>query len=341
MRGSTSATETRSTGPDARPRWSPRGVTLFLAAAAAAGALTLALWAADYPYRDIQHAYAQMLAIGGVLTSIVLFAVSTTVRRATDRSGPARVGVATAVVAAGALAGWASGTALQESAMPSDHDVAAAPGGAGPAPAPPAATGHASPAGPAPPEDAPIACDDQPAMGDVDGDGAADRVMHRFVSGAAVLQVCLADGLADRLAGLGQGEVLQLVDIDGDGRVEIAYGATTANAAFARLAVWHDGGLVPVTLSGSEQVLELTRGGTGTFDGDRWSAIEAWGCTDLDGDGERELVTARADLVDDHYEATFTGHLVRAGRAFVTTQSEARLPVTSDPFADSDLGGCR
>lgn len=132
MRGSTSATETRSTGPGAGLRWSPRGVVLFLAAGAVAGAVTLALWAADYPYRDLQHAYARMLAIGGVLTSIVLFAASTTVRRATDRSGPARVGVATAVVAAGALTGWASGTALLGWAEASDDADEAAPGGAGP-----------------------------------------------------------------------------------------------------------------------------------------------------------------------------------------------------------------
>lgn len=96
-----------------------------------------------------------------------------------------------------------------------------------------------------------------------------------------------------------------------------------------------------MTLSGSEQVLELARGGTGVLDGDRWSAMEEWGCTDVDGDGQPELVTARADLVDDHYETTFTGHVVRDGRASVTTRPEARLPVSSDPFAGSDLGGCR
>ncbi len=341
MRGSTSATETRSTNPDAGPRWSPRGVVVFLAAAAGAGAVTLGLWAADYPYADLQRGYARMLAVAGVLTSIVLFAVSTTVRRATERSGLARVGVATAVVAAGALTGWASGTALLEWSGASDDDVEPPRGGAGPAPTPPAATQRAGPAGPTPPVDVPVTCDGDTATGDVDGDGAADQVMHRVVRGAAVLQVCLADGRADQLPGLGQAEVLQLLDIDGDGQIEIAHGASSAAAAWAWVAVWHDGALVPVTLSGSEEVLELARGGTGTFDGDRWSAMEAWGCTDLDHDGERELVTARADLVDDHYEATFTGHVVRDGRATVTTRTDARLPVSSDPFAGSDLGECR
>lgn len=202
-----------------------------------------------------------------------------------------------AAAGAGAVAGWASGTALLEWAGVSDDDVEPARGGAGPAVTPPAATQRAGPAGPTPPVDAPVTCDGAAGKGDVDGDGAADRVMHRFVSGAAVLQVCLADGRADQLPGLGQTEVLQLLDV--------------------------------------------ARGGTGTFDGDRWSAVEAWGCTDLDGDGQRELVTARADLVDDHYEATFTGHLVEDGRASITTRSEARLPVTSDPFAESNLGACR
>lgn len=196
MRGPTSATETRSAGPGAGLRWSPRGVVLFLAAAAAAGAVTLALWAADYPYADLQRGYARMLAVAGVLTSIVLLAVSTAVRRATDRSGPARVGLATAVLAAGALVGWASGTALVEWADASDDAVEAAPGGSGPALAPPAATRSVGPAPPPPSVDAPITCDGEAMAGDVDGDG----------------------------------------------RVEIAYGATSAVAAWASLAVWHDGG---------------------------------------------------------------------------------------------------
>jgi hypothetical protein len=58
-----------------------------------------------------------------------------------------------------------------------------------------------------------------------------------------VLGVCTGDGRTDRMAGSGMTELLQIIDVQRDGRDEIFYGGTTATARYFDVAVFRRGKL--------------------------------------------------------------------------------------------------
>lgn len=141
------------------------------------------------------------------------------------------------------------------------------------------------------PSGASLKCGSSDREADIDGDGVSDQIVHKF-NEEAVLQVCLADGSKDSMPGLGMAEFIEVADIQGDGRSEIFFGATTAALLAVHIAVWHEGRLRAVELEDGRH-LELRRGSL-SFDAARNQpeSLATWGCEDLDGDGVDELVSA-------------------------------------------------
>jgi hypothetical protein len=145
---------------------------------------------------------------------------------------------------------------------------------------------------------------------------------------AAVLRVCTAGGvIADVEAG-GQAEYLGLVDIQPDGRSEIVAGGTTVNEAIGIVYVLERDRLVPVRF-GDRTELMLASGSDG--DGSR----SRWTCSDVDGDGIRELlIRERSDLA--HWKVTTIS--VRGSLAKIASETVADR--TSAPAPDSTPPGC-
>jgi hypothetical protein len=185
-------------------------------------------------------------------------------------------------------------------------------------------------------------CGPQTISADFDGDGNATEVVgHDVVDGAATVRVCFTDGRFGQIPGMGMAEWLQVIDVDSDGRAEIVYGATTAFALGAQLAVWADDDLVVVTVDDGSP-LELRAGGDGTFDEirDQWDAYHAWGCSDLDADGHVDLVTMRAERSVEGYNAILTGWTIDGVAARVVTEASRTLADSPDPVAEVGIPEC-
>jgi hypothetical protein len=123
-------------------------------------------------------------------------------------------------------------------------------------------------------------------LADVDGDGVADPVYHRYEGSEAVLGVCTASGV-DEIPGGGMTEILFAYDVGGDGSFELFYGGTSVTAGITAVAVWIDGELQVASEAGGRPLL--------VYDG--WlNAAEgpflSFGCRDVDGDGVTELLQA-------------------------------------------------
>lgn len=125
----------------------------------------------------------------------------------------------------------------------------------------------------------------QTIRGDVDGDGRTDLVYHDLIDDNAVLGVCTASGITVTAPGMGQSEVLELIDVDRDGRYEIVFGATSVNLRGANLAVMVEGQL---------RIVELGHDRLSLLDGWREDNTEtvAYGCT---ADGALVLVMTKDD----------------------------------------------
>jgi hypothetical protein len=123
---------------------------------------------------------------------------------------------------------------------------------------------------------------------DVDGDGRSDHVYHLYLQGESrgVVGVCTASGIHDEIEA-GAPEANGVMDLQPDGRDEILFGGTTVSAAILSIAVVEDGRLREVEFPGS---VSLISGMTQQSEGS-WMS-ESWGCRDVDGDGDREVVTA-------------------------------------------------
>lgn len=169
--------------------------------------------------------------------------------------------------------------------------------------APPSTT--ASPAGLAPTTSAPSAsttaiaptttlptspCDptplSTPISADLDGDAVVDLV--RFDPSESDLIVCTAEGTYTALAG-GMGEVLEAVDLDGDGIDEILAGGTAAWGAGADVYRLIDGTLAAVILpDGTPLSLWV---GLPPPDG-----FLAYGCADFDDSGDIEIAVVEGTV---------------------------------------------
>lgn len=90
--------------------------------------------------------------------------------------------------------------------------------------------------------------------GDVDGDGAPDRVAYEWTDGGLVLWACLGTGAALSRPAKGQGELLDVIDLDEDGRDEILNGGTTVSVALFEVTVVAAEGLQAVLLDGAPYV---------------------------------------------------------------------------------------
>ncbi len=126
---------------------------------------------------------------------------------------------------------------------------------------------------------------------DVDDDGTADRVVHTFVDGNAVLRLCASSAGYQELPGLGMAEQLQLVDIELDESNEILYGATAAGSAGYFVAVVDNGVLTAVTTEAGDPFV-LTDGYPNGLP--PAGVRHAFGCRDGDADGVRDLLTVTA-----------------------------------------------
>lgn len=175
---------------------------------------------------------------------------------------------------------------------------------------------------------------------DVSGDGEVDDIVHALGETGPVLRVCLHDGTSGEIVGMGQGEVLEVIDIGGDGTGEIVYGATTASSMSVRLGVWAGDRLARVAAE-DRAPLELHHGGDGTFDEeDGWSAFRFWGCADMDRDGRIDLVSAVGFRSGPNtYTFDLTGYAIEGATARLigSERIESRAP---DPSAADDPYRC-
>jgi hypothetical protein len=128
----------------------------------------------------------------------------------------------------------------------------------------------------------------------VDRDSRRDLVYHDWIRGRAVLGVCTGDGRTDRKAGLGMTELLQIIDVQRDGRDEIFYGGTTAVAHYFDVAVFRRGNLRRVLRPKGKQLTLVegiefaTRGGTERRIG------KAFGCQNTANGRTKEIVQSAA-----------------------------------------------
>jgi hypothetical protein len=84
---------------------------------------------------------------------------------------------------------------------------------------------------------------------DVDGDGRADRVVHRLVDARPFLEVCFADGSYVQMESHGSANALLLADLDHDGTTEVLAGDDKGWGQTFALYAWdgnslHDTGIV-------------------------------------------------------------------------------------------------
>lgn len=178
---------------------------------------------------------------------------------------------------------------------------------------------------------------------DVDGDGRSDVVTFDaqrpddpFVAprdygpGSLLVGVCTATGGYDHIIVGGMGELLNIVDIEPDGRDEILPGGTTVSQGISDVLVFRAGRLRYVTSphgrqsSGGYAGFGLVSGNTGAPADSQES--EDWGCRDTDGDGVREIVKAFIRW-DRHDDAALTrrAYRLRGTVARLLTHSTTRL----------------
>lgn len=136
---------------------------------------------------------------------------------------------------------------------------------------------------------------------DVDGDREDDAVYHRSSTGQPVLGVCTSSGLRDEIDGAGMAQILMAVDVQGDGRDEVFFGATTAGEGLMSLAVLDEGELTAVRRTeGDTLVLRSGRPGP--------DSATAVGCEDLDGDGVGDVVQVEVTFDGETGEWATTGY---------------------------------
>lgn len=177
---------------------------------------------------------------------------------------------------------------------------------------------------------------------DLDGDGVADAVIHDGAGGRG-LRVCLGAGSVLEVEGLGTGEGLEVIDVEPDGRPEIVYGATTAYNAGSRLAVVEEGDL-HVIVASSGLPLEMSSGPSSPENFET-GPFAAWGCADVTGDEQRELIQLSASrATNDTIEWSWRAYRITGATARQVAedsgseQSEKRLSTFTRQLAPTCPG---
>lgn len=188
----------------------------------------------------------------------------------------------------------------------------------------------------------PPECDfDPPRFGDVDGDGALDRIVvgtdtRAALGNAVAIVTCLEEGTILRLTlANGQPAALSTADIDLNGDTELIYiDGTRPEGHFVDYV---DGRLEPISNLGGRPLIlpALPSGGSG-------QSVATWGCGDLDRDGIGEVVQVTvtvegslANYVLTPYE--LTDGIVETGEA---VQGSEPVPDDLDGFARSRVSAC-
>lgn len=153
-----------------------------------------------------------------------------------------------------------------------------------------------------------------PARADVDGDHRADFVYHEYIRGRAALGVCTATGSSDRVPGAGQSELLEIIDVESDGRDEIFYGGTTAAARISSVAVFTHGRIKTVVLRGNGRLI-LVDGLDPGVDREEEPGAGAIGCEDVTEDGQDELIQVSVVAHDDSWRWTRTAYAIERSMA--------------------------
>lgn len=123
---------------------------------------------------------------------------------------------------------------------------------------------------------------------DVDGDSRKDDVFWGFDGSELILRVCTASGRRSEVAGSGMGEEYFAIDVEADGRAELLVGGNSVSMGVTDVMAFRDGRVRALQLPTGDRLSvdqgwEWGEGGEVVRDA-------AWGCSDLDGDGRRELV---------------------------------------------------
>jgi hypothetical protein len=164
---------------------------------------------------------------------------------------------------------------------------------------------------------------DEAFEADVDGDDRKDRVYQTSEDGTWV-GVCTAAGVVDQIEVGGQGQIFGTADVEPNGRDEIVTGATTGTGRAATILVLVESKLREVTYRGKP--LDLFYGDI--YDPERMVEQpqlldnSAWGCTDIDDDGEREIIE-----IEGRWSSRSEGRWTR--RAYTLEDSRAILVGTT------------
>ena len=170
-------------------------------------------------------------------------------------------------------------------------------------------------------------CQQPLASGDIDGDGAPDRVYTHVDAflGTFSFGVCYGAGGREQLDDFTV-ENAEVVDIEPDGRAEIVHNGTSATTAFNGVLV-HDGvGLQEVRLDdGSPLTFETAF---------LLPGVGSYGCDDVDGDGRRELVVVEVRPADDETRWTARAYALDGATAVeVDVQTGSEPPMTDEEQA--------
>ena len=184
---------------------------------------------------------------------------------------------------------------------------------------------------PGPPATTEACTGEEVIAADLDGDGQPDQVYEGWVDdqgeptdpgmGDYHLTVCTAAGKAASITGVGNGETIRAIDIEPDGRAELLVGGTTASAVHLDLVVLVDDQLQPVREEGSDGTV-LAERVTVTEGQAEAGPATAYGCEDMNGDGQRELVQVKAFFEDTEVTWAKEGYEV-AGAVLGDSYSDA------------------
>lgn len=182
--------------------------------------------------------------------------------------------------------------------------------------------------------------------GDIDGDSRADLVRHAVdpATGTAAVEVCPSTATGGfTFAGLGQGELLELADLTGDGVFDVVYGSTAALARSSQVITMRAG--VPVVVATEEgSALVLTDGWPEGLapDGPRM----AWGCDEAGGlpaliTLELHIATGAPDITGTWAAWRLDDAVARLVETSEVTGSAGEDPVTAmDALVESWAPAC-
>ena len=171
----------------------------------------------------------------------------------------------------------------------------------------------------------------------VDDDGRVDAITHTWDAlpegdDGPVLRVCSGNGTVEEIEGSGQAEMLQVIDVELDGRAEILFGGTTVSAARYDMAVMVGDALEVVTAN--EEPLSVWQGALEHDDSGNPTQLAEFGCEDGDGDGRRELAVTRLSLTETAAKWSTDFYEIRGTQAVL---EGTRLGSGPRPPADASL----